>query len=104
MKSLNVKEAAQLIKSNNNIKLLDIRSQMEVNMTGSIEGSILIDLNDPKAEKLVNSLDKSGQYLLYCATGARSGALANYMDKNGFTEIYNLSYGGYSQLVIELGK
>ncbi|EKV57352.1 rhodanese-like domain-containing protein [Brachyspira hampsonii] len=102
LKSLNAKEAADLIKSNNDIKILDVRSEMEINMTGTIEGSILIDLNDPKAENLVNSLDKSGKYLLYCATGARAEALAHYMHKKGFEEIYNLIYGGYSQLAMAL--
>ncbi|MDA0054589.1 rhodanese-like domain-containing protein [Brachyspira hyodysenteriae] len=104
LKSLNVQEAADLIKSGNDIKLLDVRSKMEVNMTGAIEGSILIDLNDPISEKLVNDLDKSGKYLLYCATGARSEALAHYMDRNGFEEIYNLIYAGHSQLAMALAK
>ena len=102
LKSLNVQEAADLIKSGNNIKLLDVRSKMEVNMTGAIEGSILIDLNDPKAENLVNGLDKSEKYLLYCATGARSEALAHYMNGNGFKEIYYLTYAGHSQLAMAL--
>ena len=102
LKSLNVQEAANLIKSSDDIRLLDVRSIMEVNMTGAIEGSILIDLNDPKAEALVNSLDKSEKYLLYCATGPRSEALAQYMDKNGFKEIYNLVHSGHSQLAMAL--
>ena len=49
LKSLNVDEAVNLIKSNDDIQLLDIRSLMEVNMTGAIDGSILIDLNDPNS-------------------------------------------------------
>ncbi|WP_240516575.1 rhodanese-like domain-containing protein [Brachyspira sp. G79] len=58
LKSINVEEAVNLIKSNDDIQLLDVRSQMEADMSGTIEGSILVDLNDPKSEKLVNSLDK----------------------------------------------
>lgn len=102
LKSLQLQEAVDLIKSNEDIQLLDIRSAMEVNMTGSIKGSILIDLNDPQSEHLVNNLDKSKKYLLYCATGARSEALARYMDKSGFQEIYNLMHSGHSQLAMAL--
>ncbi len=104
LKSLNVDEAVNLIKSNDDIQLLDIRSLMEVNMTGAIDGSILIDLNDPNSEKLVHSLDKSKKYLLYCATGVRSEALAKYMDANGFNELYNLNHAGHSQLAMALKK
>ena len=53
-------------------------------------------------EKLVNELDKSEKYLIYCATGARSEALAHYMDRNGFKEIYYLIYAGHSQLAMAL--
>ena len=45
---------------------------------------------DPEFENIVNRLDKDKKYLLYCAIGSRSYALADYMNKNGFSQIYNL--------------
>ncbi|MDO6992401.1 rhodanese-like domain-containing protein [Brachyspira innocens] len=102
LKSINVEEAVNLIKSNDDIQLIDVRSQMEIDMSGTIEGSILVDLNDPKSEKLVNSLDKEKKYLLYCASGSRSILLGIYMDKSGFLKVYNLKDAGYGQLAIAL--
>lgn len=104
LKSVNIKEAAELVKSNNNIKLLDIRSKMEINMTGAISGSILIDLNDPESENIVSDLDKENTYLLYCASGSRSALLAQYMSQNGFKNIYNLNHAGHSQLASALSE
>lgn len=102
LKSINIEEAVNLIKSNDDIQLLDVRSKMEIDMSGTIEGSILVDLNDVESEKLVNSLDKEKKYLLYCASGSRSILLGIYMDKIGFLKVYNLNNAGYGQLAIAL--
>lgn len=102
VKYLNIDEAVNLINNNEDIVLLDIRSAEEAAVTGVIKESILADLNDPNTEKLISSLDKEKKYLLYCASGSRAGLVAIYMDNSGFSEIYSLRNGGYSQLAIAL--
>ena len=103
LKTVNIEEAIDLIKNNNNIQLLDTRSDMEVNVTGIIDGSILVDvINNPNFDQIISNLDKEKEYLLYCASGERSNLLSMYMDKNGFLKIYNLKNAGYSQLAIAL--
>lgn len=103
LKSVNLQEAMELIKSNDDIQLLDTRSDMEVEMTGTIDGSIVVDIvNNSNFDEIIFKLDKEKKYLLYCASGERSGLLAMYMDKNGFLKIYNLKNAGYSQLAMAL--
>lgn len=99
LKSINLEEAIELIRSNDDIQLLDTRSDMEVEMTGTINGSILVDIvNNSNFDEIISKLDKEKKYLLYCASGERSSLLAMYMDKNGFLKIYNLKNAGYTHL------
>lgn len=103
LRTVNIEEAIDLIKKNNDIQLLDTRSDMEVNVTGIINGSILVDvINNPNFDQIISNLDKEKEYLIYCASGERSNLLSMYMDKNGFLKIYNLKNAGYSQLAIAL--
>ena len=103
IKSVSIEEAAELIKSNDDVQLLDTRSDMEVEVTGIIEGSILVDIvNNHNFDKIISNLEKKKKYLIYCASGERSGLLSMYMDKNGFLKIYNLKNAGYSQLAMAL--
>ena len=56
IKSVNIEEAAELIKANDDIQLLDTRSDMEVEVTGIIEGSILVDIvNNHNFDKIISN-------------------------------------------------
>lgn len=78
----------QLIASENGI-LLDVRTPGEYSR-GHISGSTLIDISDPGFVSKVNMLQKDKTILIYCLSGSRSYAAANYMSKNGFKKIINL--------------
>ncbi|MFY9151171.1 MAG: thioredoxin domain-containing protein [Prolixibacteraceae bacterium] len=82
----------QLISSEDAI-LLDVRTPQEYSR-GHIKGSTLIDISDPGFTSKVAMLQKDKTILIYCLSGSRSYAAANYMSQNGFKKIYNLQQPG----------
>lgn len=78
----------------NNVEgiLLDVRTQQEYTRA-HIEGSTLISTSDPKFVDKVMLLQKNKPIYIYCLTGSRSRAVANYLSQNGYTKVYNLQRG-----------
>ena len=91
-KDLTPEEFRQKLQGNGDVVLIDCRTDAEIAEV-SIPGHIQIDVNHPKFREKVEKLDKDKTYLLYCRSGARSAALANYMGQLGFKHLYNLSGG-----------
>ena len=100
--SVNVETAVQLIKTNKDLQLLDIRGPYEVKATGFIEGSMLLDPSDRQIIETIENLDRDKEYLLYCASRGRSFAVSQYMLKKGFKHLNNLMNAGYMELSIAL--
>lgn len=71
--------------------VLDVRTPGEYSR-GHIEGSTLISVNDRKFVDKVKLLRKDQPIYVYCLTGSRSRAVANYLGKNGYNMV-NLSRG-----------
>jgi thioredoxin len=78
--------------SKGDVILVDVRTPQEY-YRGHIAGSTAIDISDPNFVTKINLLQKEKTILIYCLTGSRSYAAANYMSKNGFKNIYNLQRG-----------
>ena len=97
-KNININDAVSLYKNNKNIGLIDVRSYAEVQQSGYIKNSINIALDDYKFEEKISQLDKNREYIVYCASGSRSGMASMRMYKLGFTNINNLKNSGYFQL------
>lgn len=72
--------------------VLDVRTAGEYSR-GHIEGSTLISTSDRQFVKKVSLLQRTKPIYVYCLTGSRSRAVANYLSKNGYTHIVNLSRG-----------
>lgn len=72
--------------------LLDVRTLQEYSR-GHIEGSTLISVNDQRFMEKVKLLQKEKPIYVYCLTGSRSFAVANYLDQMGYSKIYNLQRG-----------
>lgn len=85
------KKFSSLIKSGNGI-ILDVRTAQEYSQ-GHIENSTLISTSDRKFVEKVSLLQKGKPIYVYCLTGSRSRAVANYLGRNGFAKVYNLSRG-----------
>lgn len=65
-------------------QLLDVRTLPELE-AGYVPGSWHVDYKDPRFEDAVDALDRSKTYLVFCASGVRSGRAAAAMRAKGFT-------------------
>jgi rhodanese-related sulfurtransferase len=78
--------------SQKNIQVLDVRTAGEY-QSGHLDNAFLADwTNEREFTDRVKSLDKSKPVYVYCLSGGRSSAAANWLNKNGFTA-YSLSGG-----------
>lgn len=85
------KTFAALIKKGDGV-VLDVRTQGEYDR-GHIKNSTLISTTDPKFVEKVSLLRKNKPLYVYCLTGSRSNAVVNYLSKQGYTKLYNLTRG-----------
>jgi phage shock protein E len=75
------------------IQLLDVRRPTEYE-EGHIKGSTLVNWEDKADfEKHAQHLDKNKPVYVYCRSGKRSGAAADFLLENGFTNVINLEGG-----------
>ena len=80
------------LSENPNAVILDVRTPEEV-ADGYIEGAINIDFRSPDFQTQIGELDKSVPYMVYCASGGRSGDTATLMKELKFKEVYDLKEG-----------
>ncbi len=88
--SVSATQAYTMIKSDDNITLLDVRTQAEYNY-GHIKGATLIPLD--KLQDNLSKLSKEKKIVVYCQSGNRSIKASRLLEKNGYLPI-NLK-GGY---------
>ena len=86
-------EFAERIGGKNTV-LLDVRTPAET-AGGVIEGAIEMDYRASDFAQKVSELDPDKTYLVYCASGGRSGKTCGKLNEMGFAKVYNLK-GGYS--------
>lgn len=72
--------------------LVDCRTKAEIEHS-RLDFDLHLDLTDNSIINVINSLDKTKPYFIYCRTGARSFYLGDYMSKLGFDKIFNLYDG-----------
>jgi rhodanese-related sulfurtransferase len=87
-------EAKSLLEKNNTIVLLDVRTPQEI-AQGKIGDAKEIDFSAPDFKEKVAKLDKTKEYIVYCAAGGRSARAVSLMNEMGFTKAHNLT-SGYS--------
>lgn len=74
-------------------QLLDVRTAGEF-QSGHLKNALQADwLNKEQFAERIKYLDKSKPLLVYCASGMRSAAAAQYLTANGFTNVQNLKGG-----------
>jgi rhodanese-related sulfurtransferase len=73
--------------------LLDVRRQAEWDANGSIEGAVLVPLNDVPASLDKLPTDKDAPIVVICASGHRGGAAQMYLQELGYTNVRNLNGG-----------
>lgn len=73
--------------------LLDVRTVEEF-AEGHLEGAMQYDYYETESFKgMLEGLDKSKTYLIYCRSGSRSGNAMSMMQSMGFSSVYNLDGG-----------
>jgi rhodanese-related sulfurtransferase len=90
--SISPREAYALLKKEDDIILLDVRSPQEVIHDGKIKGSILIPL-----DQLAQNIDKLKKYrdkkiFVYCRSGNRSVSASRLLSSLGF-KVFNIRGG-----------
>ena len=94
--NLEQKEWWNTFLADENAVILDVRTDDEFN-SGKIPGSINIDIYKGQGFiYMLEELDKSKNYYVYCAAGGRSGQACHIMNQLGFKYAYNLM-GGFSE-------
>jgi len=84
--SISPKQAITLLKNDNNVTLLDVRTPREFK-SGHLKGAIAVPLG--KLESRLDKLTpmKSTKILVYCRSGNRSVAASRILKKHGFTPV-----------------
>ena len=89
--NISVNEMFEIIKTNENTVLLDVRSTQEY-QEGHITGSINIPVYD--LEKTSTSkLNKESIIIVYCSAGVRSKRAIQTLKKLGYKNLYNIEGG-----------
>lgn len=96
MADLKQEEWSSQLKGDSNAKVLDVRTQEEVD-EGMIPNALHIDIYKGQGFiDEVQKLDKSKTYFVYCRSGNRSGQACILMNEMGFETTHNL-LGGFSK-------
>lgn len=84
------REAKSLLEKNRNIFLLDVRTPQE-NSQARLPGTVLIPINE--FERRIKEVPRNRTILVYCAVGSRSKPVAEYLSRNGYKDVYNMTDG-----------
>ena len=89
MKTITVQDLKSWRDSNKDHQLIDVREDHEVDIV-TINGERI------RMAEVLSNLDKIRKdcdVVVHCRSGARSGAVVQELDRQGFTNIYNLNGG-----------
>lgn len=90
MKEVTVQELQKLIDSKADFQLIDVREPHEFDIC-NLEGELIPQGEIPYN---VDKISKTKQVVIHCRSGARSGNMVQWLEKNhGFTNLYNLKGG-----------
>jgi len=84
------REAKILLEKNKNVFLLDVRTPQE-NSQARLPGSVLIPMSE--FEQRIKEVPRNKTILVYCAVGSRSKPAAEFLSKNGYKDVYNMTDG-----------
>jgi rhodanese-related sulfurtransferase len=88
---INAHQLAEMMKTNNDLVLVDVRTAGEYEYDGRITDSQLIPLSMLAAR--LDELPKDKPIVCICRSGNRSHTACEHLAVSGFSDIYNLSGG-----------
>ena len=91
---LNMSKAQVNIENDSSIHVIDVRTPEEYR-SGHIPGAVNVPLDRPeKIKTVVKNMDET--VYVYCMSGSRSSAAANYFSRLGYTNVTNIGgIGGW---------
>lgn len=90
MKEITVQELRQLQDSGEDFQLIDVREPYEYDIC-NLSGELIPQGEIPSS---VDKIDRSKKVVLHCRSGARSGNMVQWLEKNHqFDNLYNLKGG-----------
>jgi adenylyltransferase/sulfurtransferase len=90
MKEVTVQELKEMIDSGADFQLIDVREPHEFDIC-NLQGELIPQADVPHS---VDSISKDKKVVIHCRSGARSGNMVQWLEKNhGFTNLYNLQGG-----------
>tara|TARA_B100000809_G_C14604798_1_gene338803 strand:- start:139 stop:444 length:306 start_codon:yes stop_codon:yes gene_type:complete len=92
MQILNGDTLQKMIAANEEITIIDVRTEEEV-AEGKIDGATNINIFNPDFTDKIDEYDKSKTYVMICRSGARSSQACMQMMGLGFENLYNLEGG-----------
>jgi rhodanese-related sulfurtransferase len=87
---VNVSQAKQMIDSNPNLVILDVRTQEEYD-GGHTQNATLIPITELASR--IDELNKERETLVYCRSGGRSATASQMLVDDGFSKVYNMLGG-----------
>jgi len=90
VKSMEVQELHEKLKTDNNLLIVDVREQAEWDEV-RIPGAILLPLSE--LEKRFSELPKDKALILQCRSGKRSLNAGYFLADKGYTDLTNLEGG-----------
>ncbi|MBA3891727.1 MAG: molybdopterin-synthase adenylyltransferase MoeB [Gemmatimonadaceae bacterium] len=91
-------ELRQRLDAGDSLVVIDVREPAEWEI-GHIEGARHLPMGRVQAE--VASLDPTAEMVVYCHHGSRSGSVAGWLRRSGFTNVHNLA-GGIDRWSVEV--
>lgn len=90
-------EVSSLLDKDKKWIVLDVRTPAEFK-EGHIKNAVNIDINADDSHQKIDKLNKKAKYIVHCRSNHRSAAAVEYMSKQGFKTIYQMSdgYTGWS--------
>lgn len=89
MKELTVSELKKLKDSKADFQLIDVREEHELEICEI--GGLHIAMGEVMDN--LDKISKDKQVIIHCRSGARSGAICQALEANGFSNVYNLKGG-----------
>jgi adenylyltransferase/sulfurtransferase len=89
MKEITASELKALKEKNADFQLIDVREEHELEICEI--GGLHIPMGDVMYN--LDKISKEKQVVIHCRSGARSGAICQALEAQGYTNVYNLKGG-----------
>lgn len=90
MKEISVFALDQRIKANESVNVIDVREVSELEIV-KMDGAQHIPMGDIPLR--MNELDKDSELIIMCKSGGRSAQVCDFLERNGYSNVTNLSGG-----------